>query len=456
VRTVAPEHQRLPVRREADGPRAVWWLHPRYVVLLLGIPLLIVAYLLPEGSYLILYRSLKHVDRPFLIDSMVVYAAFIAGTFAFFSTGPRPRPQWKDVLLYCRTFVWPLFVLTVFGYAAWFAYAAALNGLGTITGALLDVVLARDVGTYSYAKDELFVTLPGLTTVTQCAILYVTVEALLWVRRASDRLALARFAMVLSLALVRALLLSERLALVELVIPVVVIFVTIGPISNLAYRNLVRLAPVFIGVGVFGLFAVGEYFRSWTFFQPIYSGPYLKFAAERFLGYYATAVNNGAVVYYYEPIQPLRYTFQNLLEFPILGSAVSAFYTSTLGEDYIDYTHLLETYANPEFNNTALVGLLLNEYSLFLAPVAGFLLGLLSVTLYNSFLNGRLVGILLYPSFFVGVLEISRIYYWSNTRYFPTLAFLLLSLLLFSVMKVPIGDSSSRRDLRKTVGSTER
>lgn len=459
MRTGAPEQHRRPAGREADRPRAVWWLHPGSVVLFLGVPLLIVAYLLPEDSYLVLYRSQKHIDTPFLIDGLVVYVAFVAGTFAVFGTGgrARPRPQWKDVLAYCRAFVWPLFVLTVLAYVAWFAYAAALHSLGTVTQALLDVVLARDVGTSSYVKKELFVTLPGLTTITQCGILYVTIEALLWVRGASDRrLALARFAMVLSLALVRALLLSERLALVELVIPIAVVFATSGPISRLAYRGLVRLAPVFAGVGVFGVFAVGEYFRSWNFYQSVYSGPYLRFAAERFLGYYATAVNNGAVIYYYEPIQPLRYTFQSLLEFPILGDTVYSFYARTFGEDYIDYTLLLETYANPEFNNTALVGLLLSEYSLFLAPVAGFLLGLLSVTLYNSFLNGRLVGILLYPSFFVGVLEISRIYYWSAERYFPALAFLLLSLLLFRIMKVPAGDSSSRRGLRKTVGSAER
>ena len=275
------------------------------------------------------------------------------------------------------------------------------------------------MGTSSYAKKEVFTTLPGVSTLTQCGILYVTVETLLWARSASNRLALVRFAIVLGLALVRALLLSERLAVVELVIPAVVVFFTIGPASKLAYRTLVRLAPVFGGVGVFGLFALGEYFRSWSFYQSIYSGPYLRFAAERFLGYYTTAVNNGAIVYYYEPIQPLRYTFQSLLEFPVVGDAVYAYYAGTFGEDYIDYKALLETYANPEFNNTALVGLLLNEYPLFLAPVAGFLLGLLSVTLYTSFLNGRLVGLLLYPSFFVGVLEISRTYYWSAERYFP-------------------------------------
>jgi hypothetical protein len=282
--------------------------------------------------------------------------------------------------------------------------------------------------------------------------MYVTVEALLWVRRASERRpALARFAVVFGLGLLRSVLLSERLALVELVIPVAVVLFASGPILRPAYRNLARLAPVFAGAGVFGLFAVGEYFRSWNFYQGIYEGSYLRFAAERFVGYYTTAVNNGAVVFYYEPVQPLRHTLESLFRLPVLGGAADRFYVRNFGEDYINYTYLLNTYANPEFNNVALFGLLLNEYSLFLAPVAAFLLGLLSVALYNSFVRGRLVGLLLYPSFFVGVLEISRIYYWAAERYFPTLAFLVGSLVLFKIMKVPAADPSEKGP-RETLG----
>jgi hypothetical protein len=412
--------------------------------------MLVVAYLLPESRYLVLYRSLKHVDTSFLIYGLIVYAAFVAGTFAVFGTGARP--QWDDVLLYCRAFVWPLFALTVFGYAAWFGYSAALSGFGAVTDALLDVVFARDAGNTSYLKKELLQEISGITTCTQFGILYATVEALLWVRGGSDRWrALSRFALVLTLSLLRALVVSERLALVEIVIPVAIVFLTSGKISKPAYRNLVRFAPVFAGFGVFGLFALGEYFRSWNFYEPIYNGPYLRFAAERFLGYYTTAVNNGAVVFYYEPIQPFRYTLDSLFNFPVLGGAADQFYVNTFGEDYIDYTYLLDTYANPELNNTALIGLLLNEYSLFLAPVAAFLLGLLSVVLYNSFLKGRLVGLLLYPSFFVGALEISRIYYWAAERYFPTLAFLVGSLVLFKIMKVPAADPSEKGP-RETLG----
>ena len=74
---------------------------------------------------------------------------------------------------------------------------------------------------------------------------------------------------------------------------------------------------------------------------------------------------------------------------------------------------------------------------MYFAPVIGFFLGLISSTLYRGFARGRLVGTLLYPSWFVGLLEISRYYTWTNQRYFPTLAFLAISLFLYRYTRSP-------------------
>src|SRR5215210_2350400 len=90
----------------------VWWLDPRVAILFLGIPLLIGAYLVPRDTYLTLYRSEKHVDLYVVAVGLIVYLAFIVG--ASLSRGRDRRPQEGDVLGYCRTFVWPLFALTIF------------------------------------------------------------------------------------------------------------------------------------------------------------------------------------------------------------------------------------------------------------------------------------------------------------------------------------------------------
>jgi oligosaccharide repeat unit polymerase len=417
-----------------NRPRSLWWLHPSVGALLLGVLLTIIAYLTPESTYFTLYRTPKSVDSEFVLIAVVIYLCFLVGSF--FAIGTATESQKEDTLLYCRWFVRPLFLITLFGYLAWFANGIRTTGIGTLITQIHEVLFGQEFGSSDELKVELFPTVPGITTLTQVGILYVTVEALLWVWKGSHRRsALIRFVVVALLALFRSILLSERLALVELVIPVVVIFATTSQL-RVRHKHLVRGAPLFLAPVVFALFAFGEYFRSWNFYRPLYQGPYLQFAAERFIGYYTTAVNNAAVVYHYEPLHPLLHTFRDLFDFPVLGSYVSAGYAVVFSDNpTYDPLSLLEKYANPEFNNVPMTGVLINEYSMFLAPVAAFVLGVLSVSLYRSLLRGRLIGVLVYPSWYVGILEIPRIYYWADVRYFPALALLVVTLFAFALAK---------------------
>ncbi len=436
VKAAGQNGQRHDRNTRAGRSRAVWWLDPRVAVLFLGIPLLIGAYLVPRDTYLTLYSSEKHVDLYVVAIGLTVYLAFIAG--ASLLKGGHRRPQEGDVLAYCRMFVWPLFAMTIFGYVTWFGIAAVrAGGPEPLITALRAVISQSESGEGEYVKTVLFQNLPGITTFTQFGILYVTVEALLWVRRASRRdLALARMATVFAFTIPRAILISERMALYEVIIPVSVVMLD-ALWTRGSYRNFVRLAPLYFGLGVIALFAFAEYFRSWSFYKGVYAGNYLLFIVDRFFGYYFTSVNNAAVLYYLEPLQPLRYTLNDLLTFPWLGAVVERWYTATFGDTYVDLSVLLSAYANFEFNTVAIFGLLVNEYSIYFAPVAGFFLGLLSSTIHRSFASGRLIGTLLYPSWFVGLLEISRYYTWADQRYFPTLGFLALSLFLYRYARVP-------------------
>lgn len=416
-----------------------WWMHPRCMVLLLGVPFLIFAYLIPQRSFVDLYGSAKHVDLSFVLVGLLVYGGFLAGSFLTVRLHEDNREG--DVIAYCRWFVWPMFLVTVFGYAVWFGNTVlAAGGLWPVLGALSDVLIQQGPGASDYVKFDLFQNVPGITTLTQVGILYATVEALLWTRSASDRrIAFARFSIVLLLGLTRAVLLSERLALIETVVPVAIVWLGSSGMRQ-AYRKVVLFLPFIVAPVVFGLFAFGEYFRSWTYYRSIYPGTYLEFAIQRFLGYYTTAVNNAAVMYYFEPLHPFRHTLDSLFAFPLFGEVASRGYTALFGGNYTDEQNqeVLRLYANPEFNNVPIIGLLPNEFTILLAPVVALLIGAVSVSLYKSFASGYLVGLLLYPSWFVGLLEISRVYYWSSSRYFPVLAVLFGSLLLFKAAKVPV------------------
>ena len=415
--------------------RPPWWLHPSFCVLLLGVPFLIFAYLIPDNTFVELYTTEKHVTLSFVAVGLILYASLILGTFVKFRSGFGA--QEAELLLYCRSFVWPFFLVTIFGYVVWFGYAVFVaGGFVSVIGSFSEV-LQGNPGASDYVKFELFQTLPGVTTLTQVGILYATVEALLWTRRASRRrVALFRFGTLILLSLVRSLLLSERLAIVEVVIPFAVVLLC-DPSVGQKRRRFARYLPLWLAPAVFLLFAVGEYFRSWSYYRTVYSGSYLEFAVQRFLGYYTTAVNNAAVLYYYEPLHPLRHTLNSLFSFPLAGGAFSDGYTIVFGSEFSDerYQQLLRIYANPEFNNVPILGLLPNEYTVFLAPLAALVIGTVSASLYGSFAGGRLLGMLLYPSWFIGLLEISRVYYWTSGRYFPVLLFLVASLLLMKLFK---------------------
>jgi hypothetical protein len=424
-------------RQRFRSPRALWWLNPRFAILCLGIPFLLFSYLIPESTYLILYRAAgKHVDFDFVLVGLLIYAAFVAGTFFLVRTGVHP--QQKDTLLYCRWVVWPLFTMTALGYLVWVASATVRSGgPGTLLSTLVNVVLVPEAGATDYVKRDLFQTIPGVTTFTQFGILYATVEALLWVYRGSPRkIALLRFIPLLVLCLLRAVLISERLALVEFAVPVIVVLLTHARWTRIS-DHLIRFAPLFGGFAVFAYFVFTEYFRSWTFYQADYTGSYIRFAAERFLGYYATAVNNAAAHYYYGQVEPLRNTLTFLLEFPVLGALANSLYYSLFEVRGMDHIEILFTYTNPEFNNVALIGSLHSDFSVYFVPLAAFFIGVVSISLYRSFTQGRLTGLILYPSWFIGLLEVSRIYYWPGGRYFPVLAFLVGSLILFKLAKVP-------------------
>src|SRR5918995_7185363 len=155
-----------------NRPRSLWWLHPSVGALLLGIPLTIIAYLTPESTYFTLYRTSKTVDSEFVFIAVVIYLCFLVGSF--FAIGTATDSQEEDTLLYCRWFVRPLFLITLFGYLAWFANGILTSGIGPILTEMHDVLFGQEFGSSDELKVELFPTVPGVTTLTQVGILYVT------------------------------------------------------------------------------------------------------------------------------------------------------------------------------------------------------------------------------------------------------------------------------------------
>ena len=153
-----------------------------------------------------------------MLSALFVYVGLALGMLLPDRTGSAAAPPSDRILVLCERLVVPTFWLTIVAYLVWIT-AAAINagGVAALGIEIIDVVLGR--GGSDELKNEIFTPLPGITTLTQLGILYVTVEVVLWVSQRSSRRAAAwRFAVIALLALGRMFVNSERLAILELAV----------------------------------------------------------------------------------------------------------------------------------------------------------------------------------------------------------------------------------------------
>ena len=266
---------------------------------------------------------------------------------------------------------------------------------------------------------------PGLTTMTQLGGPAVIISSLLLAQQYS-RAEVVKIAIVMGMALPRAFLWSERLAVLELVVPIIVIACHRLATSGRATR-MIRLLPIVAIPAAVGVFAAFEYFRSWNFYRNT-SGSFLGFSVERAAGYYATAINNG-----YLELTHLnwsghapRRTVDFLYEAPGLEqlglqSWVSGNVPGRVGHiTDADYENLLAHFGNPEFNNSTGYTAPFLDYGLIGGLLYFAVIGIIAGLLYRGFREGQAFGLLLYPLMFVGLIELPRYLQWAEGRFFAS------------------------------------
>jgi oligosaccharide repeat unit polymerase len=412
-----------------------WWLYPSRVVFFVLMPIYLACSSFDAADYL-LY---KHYNIFLKGESVWLgFAGLVAFALSAFCAELGIESKRERLSIEARdlgTILACLYAVTLL------AYAIFLSPI--VFNPQIVVELAAGSVTAASALRDVLERIPGLTTLSTLQSLCVVVHLLY---RRTTGTTLPRIysfllgALVVACAL-RAWLWSERLALLEFVVPATIVSIA-WPGSR---RRLALAAAPFYGfLIVFGLFSAGEYFRSWQFYQATWSGTFMEFAWARFVGYYATALNNGALLYAltetnYFPMDTAvwfyKLPFLSLLD-PTLPPADPN-------------QALLTTYANPEFNNTS--GLF--QPFLDFGPVGGIfcwgVLGLVSGWLFKSFAHVRLSGLVLFPVWYIGVLEILRIFYWGESRFFPVL---LVGICIAMYLRLK-GDQLTRRRAAKLMMS---
>lgn len=403
--------------------RTVWWLWPSVPLCLFVLPTLVIAVLLPADVYEEAWRTPKAIEgRTFTLMAMGTLVFALGTMVAAIAERPlrnEQEPSWpalsqRNERLLRRLYPW-LFGATLVGYLAWI-------GNGLRNGLAID-----DIRTVLTSQDNFLLpikakleTIPGVSTLTQVAMTAAIVGVLVDLTRPSARVRWS-YRLLLALATVRAEMLAERLAVAEILVPVLVLrAAAYGMRSGRRGRRRLAWAPIVAIAVLLCGFSASEYSRSWIYYREVRDQPFAVFAAERLMGYYATSHNNGALLIEHvdRRADTPYYTTAFFWEVPpgtLLAPGLAPDAQDRRGE-------VLRDFGNPEFNSPSGVASPFADYSVIGGLTFFAAHGLAVGAAHVSFMRGRAVGLLLYPLAYVGLLELPRYLYWYQGRSTPALA----------------------------------
>ncbi|GAB2597934.1 oligosaccharide repeat unit polymerase [Microlunatus antarcticus] len=438
-------------RKGSSGP---WWLSPAGTVGLIVPFTLALAAFNSDGHFRASWRTGKFLTSADIALFAAAAAVFVVGLVwpMLLRRNPRPDAQWpgsaeeRHVRLTKAAGV--LFWATMFGYISFLVVGAAR---GVRPADLITFITKQDA--YDSPLRTYFAPVAGLTTFTQVGIAYVIVAALLLKQQRSAKV-LRRVVLVVFLGLLRALFLSERLALIELAVPVVAVVFAVGtPVRRRSRQVLLQLGPVLFLPLVIGAFGVFEYFRSWVFYSALKQQSFLEFMLDRLAGYYATAYNNGALALQAAHGIP-RLPYQSvevLWTAPGVG-ALDLYGRLSYHISPTSYDTLLMQHANPEFNSPGGLAIPFLDYG----TVGGFvfllLVGSLIGLVYRELRDGTSWATLLYPLLVTGLFELPRYLYWAQGRITPALLGLVLTHWWMKSAKVPPSAAAPAPELQDAHG----
>lgn len=426
----------FPTSRPVSG--GIWWLHPASIFGVAGCLIGIAAYFIPESTYRDNWRTPKFFDAEALGITFACVAVFVFGAllssqylsrFAPSSTEvTSPHIRWDLVAVLFRVSVW----LAVLGYAIWIGLAIQRgitwnSAIGVVTGEKGAMYDAR----YTYLP-----TVGGVTTLTEFGSAAAIFGAILgsnlgWgmVRR--------RLGLILGLAVLRALLNSERFAIIELVVPFLAAVLPAWYFGaqrvSKRTRGLVRLVPVIGVVSLLFVFTGFEYFRSWSNYYAGRDQGLMEFGTMRLVGYYVTSFNNGA--YFLHRLEPLNapyFSLHFLWGFPLSSPLIKRLFTDPLldSTEKWFYFPFLESDANVEFNNADGMLFPLMDFGVAAGVIYWFVIGLGCGLLYYLYCRKKPMGLMLYPIVYLGLLEVPLALYWGEGRAFPSQLLLAVAPLL--------------------------
>jgi oligosaccharide repeat unit polymerase len=434
-----------------DKRAAIWWLSPTAITVVVAAVSFSLTAAIGDDVFRELWHSPKAVTGTALLLILCgpLALAFSASAVGAIRPIVHPTDTWpalnpRAVALLTRAST-VLVALTVLGFLV---FAARVVQAGV---AWTDLSAAAGQEGAPAIKD-LVGTVPGLTTMTQFGIAAVIISSVLLAQQYS-RAEVVKIVIVLAMAIPRAFVWEERLAILELVVPIIAVWCYRLAAVGKATRSVGAL-PVVAIPSALGVFAVFEYFRSWHYYRES-SDSFLGFATDRFAGYYATAINNGYLelthLNWPERLPSATIDFfwnaPGLQELGLHDRFAGNLPGRTTPATYDDYQMMLTQFGNPEFNNSSGYTAPFLDFGTLGGLLYFVAVGVIAGLLYRGFREGRPFGLLLYPLLFGGLVELPRYIGWAQGRAVPAW----VALIIVAIALNRIRTSATEQPAQQTV-----
>ncbi|WP_425614476.1 O-antigen polymerase [Anatilimnocola sp. NA78] len=391
----------------------LWWLNPSWVFGMGTIGTFALAQILSDKAYS-LYETPKYLKTEHWWIALSAWLALEIGRRIGSQWQKKPGQSGDAIAKDVEWWFLATFYMTVGAYSL-----LLLRGLqnGLSLGVILENLLAPPQDVSRELAGEVVVFIPGVTTATQFGIICVLLG--LWLNHRGVAYVRKYMAVIVGLSAMRALLFHERLAMIEVVVPAAVLVLRLywlaRPLSP-ALKNAFRVAPVVGLIGVVTMFGVFEYFRSWRHYRNEFTS-YTDFTLWRIGGYYSTSQNNGALGWEREGQRPLPLaTFDALWEFPPIEKSPLSYESLTGVNGPAAHTEMLKQYANVEYNSPGGLFEPIRDFGVIGSLIWWTVFGALLGWAYRGYLEGSLIGCLLFPIAFLSLLEMPRFVYLTHPR----------------------------------------
>ena len=388
--------------------------NPLFLVIFLNFFAVILFLILPDSFI----RSFTGEGKLLSLRSLILYLIFTLSFCVGYLSVPLYRSSEKESLILSqfklmyreiKIFAYVTFILTVIGYIIWF------KDIYLHFDYYLTLLLT--VGAYQVRDILLGKMISGITTFTQFGIISSILCLLLYIFT-RKKLYMLFIYVILILAVIRAIFFGERLAILEILIPIMFVYLRFYPEKTKRFFFLLLVGFLIIWSS--------ELFRSYM--SPVYHEAYtpFEFLIYRLAMYFVTTVNNGFLIFEKFPV------FVNFLP-DTLGFLYKILHIHN--ESQLIYKELLINYLNPEYNNKSAWGTLYFDFGYF-GIVITFIIGAVSRILYEKYKRLTMTGVLMYPIFLIFLFQSYRVLYINSSRVIYPYLIILSLILIYNYKKV--------------------